>query len=100
MAYALSYHDIEELAAERGLKVDHSTINRWVIRYAPQLEEAFRRRRKRPVGVSWRMDETYIKVKGKWVYTRNLSKCVIYAFSFSPCRILKNSQGNEPLLAF
>ncbi|WP_133129991.1 integrase core domain-containing protein [Legionella yabuuchiae] len=35
-----------------------------------------------------------------WLYTRNLSKCVIYAFSFSPCRILKNSQGNEPLLAF
>ena len=68
VAYALSYRDIEELAAERGLKVDHSTINRWVIRYAPQLEEAFRKRRKRPVGVSWRMDETYIKVKGKWVY--------------------------------
>ena len=68
VAYALSYRDIEELAAERGLKVDHSTINRWVIRFAPKLEEAFRRRHKRPVGVSWRMDETYIKVKGKWVY--------------------------------
>ena len=56
------------LAAERGLKVDHSTINRWVIHYAPQLEEAFRKRYKRPVGISWRMDETYIKVKGQWVY--------------------------------
>ena len=68
VAYALSYRDIEELAMERGLKVDHSTLNRWVIHYSPQLEVAFRKRRKRPVGISWRMDETYIKVKGKWVY--------------------------------
>ena len=60
VAYALSYRDLEELAVERGLKVDHSTINRWVIHYSPQLEEAFRKRHKRPVGVSWRMDETYI----------------------------------------
>ena len=43
VAYALSYRDIEELASERGLKVDHSTINRWVIHYAPQLEESFRK---------------------------------------------------------
>ena len=68
VAYALSYRDIEELAKERGLKIDHSTINRWVIHYAPKLEETFRKRRKRPTGISWRMDETYIKVKGKWVY--------------------------------
>jgi len=68
VAYSLSYRDIEELASERGLKVDHSTINRWVIHYAPQLEENFRKRYKRPVGISWRMDETYIKVKGQWVY--------------------------------
>ena len=68
VAYPMSYRDIEELAAERGLKVDHSTINRWVIYYAPQLEESFRKRCKRPVGASWRMDETYIKVKGEWVY--------------------------------
>jgi transposase-like protein len=46
---------------------DHSTINRWVIKYSPQLEEAFHRR-KRPVWVSWRLDETYIKVKGQWRY--------------------------------
>lgn len=68
LAYSLSYRDIEELALERGLKVDHATINRWVIKYAPLLEEVFRRRHKRPVGISWRMDETYIKVKGQWVY--------------------------------
>lgn len=68
VGYSLSYRDVEELALERGLKVDHSTINRWVIEYAPQLEELFRRKHKRPVSSSWRMDETSIKVKGQWVY--------------------------------
>ena len=65
VAYPLSTRHVEELMEERGVKVDHSTINRWVIKYSPQLEEAFHRR-KRPVWVSWRMDETYIKVKGQW----------------------------------
>ena len=58
---------VEELMLERGVHVDHSTINRWVVKYSPQLEEAFHRR-KRTVWVSWRMDETYIKVKGAWKY--------------------------------
>ena len=60
LAYSLSYRDVEELALERGLKVDHSTINRWVIKYAPLLVAVFSRRHKRPVGISWRMDERYI----------------------------------------
>lgn len=68
LAYALSYRDIEEMMLERGMKVDHSTINRWVIFYSPQLEEEFRKKYKKPVGVSWRMDETYIKIKGVWHY--------------------------------
>src|SRR5919206_150099 len=67
VAYPLSTRHVEELMEERGVEVDHSTINRWVIQYSPQLEEAFPRR-KRPVWVSWRMDETYIKVKGQWRY--------------------------------
>src|SRR6266446_5974567 len=67
VAYPLSTRHVEELMEERGVEVDHSTINRWVIKYSPQLEEAFHRR-KRPVWVSWRMDETYIKVKGQWYY--------------------------------
>jgi putative transposase len=67
VAYPLSTRHIEELMHERGVHVDHSTINRWVINYSPQLEEAFHRR-KRPVWVSWRMDETYIRVKGEWRY--------------------------------
>ena len=67
LAYPLSYRQLEEMMQERGVLVDHATINRWVLKYAPQLEEAFHRR-KRLVGHSWRMDETYIKVKGQWDY--------------------------------
>src|SRR2546425_11988363 len=67
LAYPLSTRHVEEPMAERGVEVDHSTMNRWVIKYSPQLEEAFHRR-KRPVWVSWRMDETYMKVKGQWRY--------------------------------
>ena len=67
VAYPLSYRHVEELLEERGVEVDHATIQRWVVKYSPLLEEAFHRR-KRPVWVSWRMDETYIKVKGEWRY--------------------------------
>jgi putative transposase len=67
LAYPLSYRQLEELMQERGVSVDHSTINRWVVKYSPELEAAFHRR-KRPVWLSWRMDETYIKVKGRWYY--------------------------------
>ncbi|MDQ3828577.1 MAG: IS6 family transposase [Candidatus Tectomicrobia bacterium] len=67
VAYPLSTRHVEELMQERGVSVDHSTINRWVVRYSPQLEQAFHRR-KRPVWISWRMDETYIPVKGEWRY--------------------------------
>jgi putative transposase len=67
VAYPLSTRHVEELMLERGVHGDHSNINRWVVKYSPQLEEAFHRR-KRPVWVSWRMDETYIKVKGQWRY--------------------------------
>lgn len=68
LAYPLSYRNIEEMMAERGLSVDHSTINRWVIKYSPLLELEFRQKYKKSVGSSWRMDETYIKIKGKWHY--------------------------------
>jgi putative transposase len=67
VAYPLSTRHVEELMQERGVTVDHSTINRWVVKYSPQLEAAFHDR-KRPVWVSWRMDETYIRVKGQWDY--------------------------------
>ena len=67
LAYPLSYRELEEMMQERGISVDHSTINRWVLKYTPKLEQEFRRR-KRPVGSSWRLDETYIKVRGEWKY--------------------------------
>src|SRR6266436_3263986 len=67
VAYPLSYRHVEELLEERWVPIDHATIQRWVVKYSPLLEEAFHRR-KRPVWVSWRLDETYIKVKGQWRY--------------------------------
>ncbi|SKD06228.1 Transposase (or an inactivated derivative) [Paraburkholderia hospita] len=67
VAYALSLRNLEEMMAERGVNVDHSTVHRWVIKLVPLFEKAFRQY-KRPVGKSWRMDETYIKVGGQWKY--------------------------------
>ncbi len=65
--YAVSYRDLEDILAERGVSVDHATLNRWVIKYSASLAlEA--KKRKRSVSASWRMDESYIKVKGQWVY--------------------------------
>ena len=67
VAYSLSYHDLEELMQERGYEVDHSTIQRWVVYYAPRIEKAFRKNKKR-TGLRWRLDETYIKINGEWKY--------------------------------
>jgi putative transposase len=67
VAYPLSTRHVEELMQERGVSVDHATVNRWVIKYGPPLEAVFHRR-KRPVGRSWRMDETYITIRGQWRY--------------------------------
>jgi transposase-like protein len=67
LRYALSYRDLEEMMLERGLSVDHTTIYRWVQRYAPELEQRCRSHMKSTTD-SWRVDETYIKVKKQWVY--------------------------------
>lgn len=67
VGYSLSYRQVEELLAERGIFVDHSTIHRWVVEYSPILLKKFHKCKKKIHG-SWRMDETYIKVKGKWHY--------------------------------
>jgi transposase-like protein len=67
LAYSLSLRNLEEMMAERGISVDHATVHRWVIRYSPELLDRFNLR-KRPVGRKWHVDETYIKVRGRWMY--------------------------------
>ena len=67
LRYSLSYRDLEDIMVERGLSVDHTTIYRWVQRYAPELEKRVRAQLK-PTNDSWRVDETYIKVRGAWMY--------------------------------
>ena len=67
LRYSLSYRDLEEMMNERGLSVDHTTIYRWVQAYAPELEKRCRPHL-RPTNDSYRVDETYIKVKGAWKY--------------------------------
>jgi transposase-like protein len=67
LRYSLSYRDLEEIMAERGLSVDHSTIWSWVQRYAAIWNERMRRELRRSNG-SWRVDETYVRIAGIWTY--------------------------------
>jgi transposase-like protein len=67
LRFGLSYRDVEELLAERGIEVDHVTVYRWVVRFTPLLAEAARPCRHQ-VGDRWRADETYVKVAGRWRY--------------------------------
>ena len=68
LAYPLSYRHVEELAKERGIGLDHATVQRWVKEYSGQILAKVRRYNKNRFTDSWRLDETYIKVKGEWVY--------------------------------
>ena len=65
--FSLSYRDLEEMATIRGISIDHATLQRWVVRFTHLIDKQVRRRKK-PVGSRWRMDETYIKVNGKSMY--------------------------------
>jgi IS6 family transposase len=67
LRYSLSLRDVEELLEERGLEADHTTVWRWVQRYGPELEQRMRLHPK-PTNKSWRVDETYVRVKGRWCY--------------------------------
>ena len=67
LRYSLSLRDVEELLKERGVEADHTTVWRWVQRYGPELEQRMQRYLK-PTNKSWRVDETYIRVKGRWCY--------------------------------
>ncbi len=65
--YGVSYCDLEEIIAERGVMVDHATLNRWVVKYSPEAARDAQKR-KAKTAESWRMDETYVKVRSEWVY--------------------------------
>jgi transposase-like protein len=67
LRFKLSYRDLVEMMAERGLSMVHTTIMRWVHNYAPEFERRWNQFA-RPAGASWRVDETYVKIRGKWAY--------------------------------
>jgi putative transposase len=67
LAYNLSLRNLEEMMAEQGISVDHATVHRWVVRYSSELLERFNRRKRAVIG-RWHIDETYIKVRGRWMY--------------------------------
>ena len=67
LRYKLSFRDLVEMMAERGLSLGHTTIMRWIQHYAPEFEKRWNRFA-RPAGRSWRVDETYVKIKGRWTY--------------------------------
>ena len=65
--FGVSYRDLEEIMEERGVDIDHATLNRWVVKFSPMIAKEAQKR-KRATANSWRMDETYVKVKGVWTY--------------------------------
>ena len=67
LSFKLSYRDLVSMMSERGIRLAHTTILRWVQHYTPEFERRWKRYA-RPVSGSWRMDETYVKVRGEWVY--------------------------------
>src|SRR3982751_4332656 len=67
LQFPISYRDLELMLRDRGVSVDHTTVHRWIQAYAPELEKRLRPHL-RPTNGSWRVDETYIRVKGRWTY--------------------------------
>jgi len=94
LAYNLSLRDLKEIMAERGIRMDHSTVHRWVLHFSPKLLERFHRK-KRPVTRKWNLDETYIKVKREWMYLYRAidSNGDTVEFYFSRNRDLKAAKG-------
>ena len=66
--YGISYRELEEMMVERGVVVDHTTRYRWGQQYAPDIEKQLRGYGKSSLAASWRIDETYVKIKGAWTY--------------------------------
>ena len=92
LRYSLSYRDLEEMMAERGLSVGHTTIYGWVQHYTPILEKRCRAKLK-PTNDSWRVDETYVKVKGRWMYLyRATERLIRPEQQWSSCSALLGTQ--------
>ena len=89
LRFKLSYRDLVEMMAERGLPMAHTTIMRWVHHYVPEFERRWNRFA-RPVGHSWRVDETYVKIRGEWVYlyVRWIAKEAQWTFASAPGAML------------
>ena len=83
--HASDARNLVEMMAERGLSMVHTTIMRWVHHYAPEFERRWNRFL-RPIGSSWRVDETYMKIRGKWVYLykRSIAREELWAFVSAP----------------
>ena len=97
LRYGLSYRDVEELLAERGITVDHVTIYRWVQRFTPELIDAARPSR-HLAGDRWFVDETYLKLAGRWVYLYGRSTSTGRSSMFWPRRsgIWRQPAGSSP----
>ncbi len=107
LSYSLSYRNLQEMMTERGVDVSHTSIYRWVIKFSPVIEKKIHAHKK-PVGSSWRFDETYIKVNGQWKYLYRAVDKGGNTIDFlltakrdtkAALRFLKNAIGanNEPL---
>jgi len=97
LRYGLSYRDVEELLAERGITVDHVTVYRWVQRFTPEFIEAARPCRHAPGG-RWFADETYLKVAGKWTYLFSTGRSISMARSLTcccPCGVTWRPRGGS-----
>jgi len=93
--FSLSYRELEEMEIIRGVTIDHATLGRWVIRFVKLIDKEVRRRKK-SVGSSWRMDETYIKVKGVWMYLYRAVDSTGYTIDF----LLRNNRDASAAKAF
>ena len=96
LKYPLSYRNLKEMMIERGIQVDHSTIMRWVHQYSPEIEKKIIRHL-RPTNDSWRMDETYIRVKGEWKYLLNKKERLLALPLLRTGRAPFNASGSSVL---